>query len=56
LAAITAAIRAVTVHVWIDAGQALRQGTWITAILWIVSLGLHLGCDYLLKGEGSSMP
>ena len=55
LAAITAAIRAATVHVWIDAGQALRQGTSITAVLWIVSLGLHLGYDYLLEGKGSSM-
>jgi hypothetical protein len=54
LAAITAAIRAVTVHVWIDAGQALRQGTWITAVLWILSLALHLGYDYLLEGKGSS--
>ncbi|MGH3150339.1 MAG: hypothetical protein ACRDOB_06375 [Streptosporangiaceae bacterium] len=52
LAAITGAIRAATVHVWIDAGRALRQGTWITAVLWIVSLGLHLGYDYLVDGKG----
>ena len=38
LAAITGAIRAMTVRVWIQGGQALRQGTWITALLWIVSL------------------
>jgi len=48
LAAITAVIRAVTVRVWIQAGQALRQGTWLTALLWIVSLGAHLGYDYLV--------
>jgi len=52
LAAITGAVRAVTVHVWIDAGRALRQGTWLTAVLWIVSLGLHLGYDYLVDGKG----
>ena len=52
LAAITGAIRAATVHVWIDAGRALRQGTWITAVLWVVSLGLHLGYDYLVDGKG----
>jgi hypothetical protein len=52
LAAITGAIRAATVHVWINAGQALRQGTWLTAVLWIVSLGLHLGYDYLVDGKG----
>jgi hypothetical protein len=35
-----------------DAGQALRQGTWLTAALWIVSLGLHFGYDYLVDGKG----
>ena len=53
LAAATGAIRAVTVRVWIHGGQALRQGTWLTAALWIVSLGLHLGYDYLVDGKGS---
>ena len=52
LAAITGAIRAMTVRVWIQAGQALRQGTWITAVLWVVSLGMHLGYDYLVDGKG----
>ena len=40
LAAIFGAIRAMTVRVWIQAGQALRQGSWITAVLWVVSLGV----------------
>ena len=53
LAAITGAIRAMTVRVWIQAGQALRQGSWITAVLWVVSLGVHLGYDYLVDGKGS---
>jgi hypothetical protein len=52
LAAITGAIRAMTVRVWFQAGQALRQGTWITAVLWVVSLGVHLGYDYLVDGKG----
>lgn len=53
LAAVTGAIRAMTVRVWFDGSQALRQGTWLTALLWIVSLGLHLGYDYLIIGHGS---
>lgn len=53
LAAIFGAIRAMTVRVWIQAGQALRQGTWVTAVLWVVSLGVHLGYDYLVDGKGS---
>jgi hypothetical protein len=52
LAAMTGAIRAMTVRVWIETGQALRQGTWITAVLWVVSLGVHLGYDYLIDGKG----
>ena len=55
LAAITGAIRAMTVRVWIQGGQALRQGTWITALLWIVSLGVHLGYDYLVAGKGPAV-
>ena len=40
-------------RVWIDSGQALRQGTWITALLWIASLAAHLGYDYLVEGKGA---
>jgi hypothetical protein len=53
LAAVTAAIRAFTVRVWMDGGQAWRQGNWLTALLWVVSIGLHLGYDYLVLGKGS---
>ena len=52
LAGIAGAIRAMTVRVWIDGGQALRQGTWITALLWIASLAAHLGYDYIVDGKG----
>ena len=52
LAAITGAIRAMTVRVWFDADQALRQGTWVTALLWIASLGVHIGYDYVVDGQG----
>jgi hypothetical protein len=34
-------------------GQAWRQGSWLTAVLWVVSLGAHLGYDYLVEGKGS---
>jgi hypothetical protein len=53
IAAAFGAIRAATVHVWVDGGQGLRQGTWLTAVLWVVSLGVHLGYDYLLEGKGA---
>ncbi|MGD0608033.1 MAG: hypothetical protein ABSA53_31150 [Streptosporangiaceae bacterium] len=53
IAAIFGAIRAASVRVWVDGGQAWRQGNWLTAVLWILSLGVHLGYDYLVVGKGS---
>jgi len=32
----------------VDGGQAWRQGNWLTALLWIVSLAAHLGYDYIV--------
>lgn len=54
IAAVFAAIRAATVHVWVDGGRAWRQGNWLTAVLWVVSLGVHLGYDYLVDGRGAN--
>jgi hypothetical protein len=39
--------------VWLAGGQAWRQGNWLTAVLWVVSLAAHLGYDYLVDGKGS---
>jgi hypothetical protein len=45
-------IRALTVTVWRqDGGQLLRKGTWVTAVLWVVSLAAHLGYDDLVAGH-----
>jgi hypothetical protein len=51
LAAGFGAIRAVTVRVWIKDGQPWSQGNWLTAGLWIVALGAHLGYDALLSSH-----
>lgn len=52
IAAVTGALRAPTVKVWRDgSGQLLRQGTWLTAVLWVVSLAAHLGYDALVGGK-----
>lgn len=53
LAAIFGALRARTVRVWLDDGQAWSQGNWLTATLWIASLAAHLGYDILVAhGNG----
>jgi hypothetical protein len=53
IAAVTGALRAFTVKVWRSgAGQLWRKGTWLTALLWIVSLAAHLGYDYVVSAKG----
>ena len=51
LAAAFGVIRALTVRVWIDGGQPWSQGGILTAALWVVALGAHLGYDALLNGH-----
>ncbi len=55
------AARAMTLRIWRDGtGVAWRQGSWLTAILWVVSLGAHFGIDALIdhsttaKGLGAA--
>jgi hypothetical protein len=50
LAAVFGAARASTVHIWLADGQAWARGTWLTGLLWAVSLGAHLGYDALVAG------
>jgi hypothetical protein len=51
IAAVLGAIRARTVQLWLKDGQPWRKGTWLTAVLWIVSLAAHLGYDSLVDGK-----
>ena len=48
LAAIFGWLRASTVRVWLQDGRAWSQGSWLTAVLWIVSLAAHLGYGILV--------
>jgi hypothetical protein len=48
LAGVFGLIRAMTVRVWMKDGQPWSQGNVLTAILWILALGAHLGYDALL--------
>jgi hypothetical protein len=48
LAVLSGAIRAPTIRLWWQDGQYWRQGNWLTLILWILSLGAHLGYDALI--------
>jgi len=48
LAAVFGAARAVTVRIWVQDGQAWSKGNLLTAALWVVAVGAHLGYDYLI--------
>ncbi|HUA41040.1 MAG TPA: hypothetical protein VMA32_05725 [Streptosporangiaceae bacterium] len=48
LAAAFGAARAATVRIWMQNGQPWSQGNLVTAALWVVALGAHLGYDYLI--------
>jgi hypothetical protein len=48
LAGVFGAVRAATVRVWLDGGQAWSKGNWLTAALWITALAAHLGYDGLI--------
>jgi hypothetical protein len=48
LAAVFGAVRAATVRIWMQDGQPWVQGNLLTAALWILALGAHLGYDYLV--------
>ena len=53
LAAVFGLARASTVQVFFRDGQWWSRGSWVTAILWIVSVAAHLGFDYLVGGRGA---
>jgi hypothetical protein len=40
-----AVVRARTIRIWAEAGNVWQQGTWVTAVLWVVGLGQHLLLD-----------
>lgn len=44
------ALRAASVRIWRVNGAVLRQGTWLTMGLWVVSLALHFGADWWIDG------
>ncbi|MGW7532157.1 hypothetical protein [Amycolatopsis sp. NPDC054798] len=38
--------RGYTMRIWRSDGTLWRQGNWLTAVLWLVSFGVHLGLDF----------
>jgi len=53
LAAVFGALRAATVRIWRQGGQAWSKGNWLTACLWAAALAAHLGYDALIAhGHG----
>lgn len=41
-ASLLGALRAYTVRLWQDGGRVMRQGTWLTLLLWIAGVAIHV--------------
>jgi len=55
IAAVFGAVRAATVRIWLQNGQAWSRGNWLTACLWVAAVAAHLGYDALVAdGHGDS--
>lgn len=52
-AVLLSAVRAYTVHLWLEDGAVWRRGTWLTVVLWLVGIAAHVGPD-ALAGAGTS--
>ncbi|WP_328605867.1 hypothetical protein OG943_38690 [Amycolatopsis sp. NBC_00345] len=44
-------VRAYTVRLWRADGQLWRQGTWLTVVLWIAAIAIHLGLDFVIDAN-----
>jgi hypothetical protein len=49
---VLAVFRARFVHLWRDHGKLVRKGNWLTLLLWIIGIIIHIGSDLLLKSQG----
>jgi len=55
-ALIFAALRAWSYHFWVnDDGLVMRQGNWLTVVLWVVGIAGHLGVDRLWTGSSVTL-
>ncbi|MGW4398386.1 hypothetical protein ACWEHA_24145 [Amycolatopsis nivea] len=45
--------RGYTMRFWRTDGTLWRQGNWLTAVLWLVSFGIHLGLDFAVDAVNS---
>ncbi|MGO8864102.1 MAG: hypothetical protein ACLQRH_25530 [Acidimicrobiales bacterium] len=52
-AVLLGAVRALTVRVWTSNNWVVRQGTWLTMGLWVLSLGLHFVGGYGAQHVGA---
>jgi hypothetical protein len=48
-------VRAYTIRLWNQDSVFYRQGTKLTALLWIVAVGLHLSADHLADTGSASL-
>jgi hypothetical protein len=55
LAAGFGVVRGYTVRLWRQDGQLFRQGTWLTIVLWLAGIGVHIGFDALVDSSAKGL-
>lgn len=49
-------LRVLSYHLWVDErGLVMRQGNWLTVVLWIVGILFHLTLDRIWKGSNVTL-
>lgn len=48
------ALRAYTVLIWVEGGKVWRQGTYVTAGLWMAGAAIHAGLDAVAHGAAAT--
>ncbi|MFB9924529.1 hypothetical protein ACFORO_23595 [Amycolatopsis halotolerans] len=46
--------RGYTMRIWRADGTLWRQGNWRTAVLWLISFGVHLGLDFAIDAANAA--
>ncbi|WP_125686139.1 hypothetical protein [Levilactobacillus fujinensis] len=55
-AVVFALLRAWSYRFWVNTdGYVMRQGNWLTLVLWLVGIGIHLGVDRLWTGSSVTL-
>ncbi|GEK28997.1 hypothetical protein [Furfurilactobacillus siliginis] len=48
-------LRTLSYHLWVEGGLVMRQGTWVTIVLWVIGLSIHGIADTAWHGSNATL-